>query len=158
MADLKLVALDSEDLQVISAHVQDAVVRVADMAFLGREKRFAAIINRFDWEHAASVARSGGKVGHNERRRSGMRFERVLGAKLHGIDLEDRKGVLSLLAISFTPAAENAPDGDVTLTFSGGAAIRLSVECLEAELKDLGAAWATSHIPAHPETAAKPKA
>jgi hypothetical protein len=86
-----------------------------------------------------------------------LRFERVLGAKLQGIDLADRKAILSLLAITFTPGAEAAPDGDVTLTFSGGAAIRLTVECLEAELKDLGAAWAAKAVPAHPDAEALPK-
>jgi hypothetical protein len=151
MADLRLIALDTEDLSVVSAHLQDAVVRVSDMAYLHHEKRFAAVVNRFDWEHAAAAQKSAGKITHSERRRAGLRFERVLGAKVHGLDLKDRKAVLALLSISFSPAAEGQPDGDVTLTFSGGAAIRLQVECLEAELKDLGAAWATKHIPVHPE-------
>lgn len=157
MADLKLIALDTDDLSVISAHLQDAVIRISDMAYLGRERRFAAVLNRFDWEHAAAAMKSAGKVTHNERRRAGLRFERVLAAKLQGIDLKDRKGVLALLTIAFSPSAEGAPDGDVTLTFSGGAAIRLRVECLEAELKDLGAAWATSHVPSHPDPASGPK-
>lgn len=152
MADLKLIALDTDDLSVISAHLQDGVLRVADMAYLHHEKRFAAVINRFDWQNAAVVAKTPGRAVQNERRRAGLRFERVLGAQIHGINLKDRKAVLSLLAISFSPVADGTPDGDVTLTFSGGAAIRLKVECLEAELMDLGAAWATKHAPSHPDT------
>lgn len=153
MADLKLIALDIEDLSVISAHLQDAVVRIADMAYLHTEKRFAAVVNRFDWEHALTAGKRTAKSPQNERRRAGLRFERVLAAKIHGLDLKDKKAVLALLAIGFQPSAEGMPDGDVTLTFSGGAAIRLTVECLEAELKDLGAAWATKHAPLHPEPA-----
>ena len=83
----------------------------------------------------------------NVRRRSGLRFERVLGAQLTGIDLSRRDRVLSLLAISFVAGAE--PSGTVTLSFSGDAAIRLEVECIEAELKDLGAAWSAKRRPEH---------
>jgi hypothetical protein len=143
MPDLKLIALDAEDLAVLSAHLQDAVVRVADMTFRKGEKRFAALLNRFDWEKA--IDEPGRKTF--ERRRAGLRFERVLKAKVSGIDLKDSKAVLSLLAIAFEPKDE--PEGFVTLHFSGGPAIRLHVECIEAELKDLGAAWATRQKPEH---------
>jgi hypothetical protein len=146
MPDLKLIALDTEDLNVLSAHLQDAVLRVADMAYLPKERRFAVILNRFDWQTAATPQPSAGL----ERRRAGLRFERVLGAKVHGIDLSDKTASLALLAVTFAPSG--APEevaGDVTLTFSGGAAIRLSVECVEAELKDLGAVWAAKRAPHH---------
>jgi hypothetical protein len=155
MPDLKLIALDSEDLDVLSAHLQDAVIRVTDMAYLPSEKRFVAIANRFDWERALApgASKNGGKaVGRYERRRAGLRFERVLTAKVQGLDLKDKKAALSLLAVTFTPRpGEETPDGDVTLTFSGGAAIRLGVECLEAELKDLGPVWAAKSSPEHPD-------
>lgn len=148
MPDLKLIALDTEDLSVLSAHLQDAVLRVADMAYLPKERRFAVILNRFDWQTAVAPKASSGL----ERRRAGLRFERVLGAKVHGIDLSDKSANLALLAVTFTPTG--GPEevaGDVTLTFSGGAAIRLSVECVEAELKDLGAVWAAKRTPQHEE-------
>ncbi len=148
MPDLKLIALDTEDLNVLSAHLQDAVLRVADMAYLPKERRFAVILNRFDWKTAATPQPGTGL----ERRRAGLRFERVLGAKVHGIDLSDKTASLALLAVTFAPSG--GPDevaGDVTLTFSGGAAIRLSVECVEAELKDLGAVWAAKRAPHHGE-------
>lgn len=156
MPDLKLIALDAEDLSVVSAHLQDAVLRVADMAYLPREKRFAALANRFDWDKALStegkpVKPKRGSAGL-ERRRTGLRVERVLSAKVTGIDLKDRHATFALLAIAFTPSADlDAPDGDVTLTFSGAAAIRLKVECLEFEMKDLGAVWSTKNSPAHPD-------
>lgn len=159
MPDLKLIALDADDLKVVSAHLQDAVVRVVDMTYLPREKRFAALLNRFDWDEALNPpkgSRTEKLLSRNasayERRRAGLRLERVLSAKVSGIDLRDRKATLALLAITFEPTGgPEAPGGDVTLTFSGGAAIRLGVECLELEMKDLGAAWATKTQPAHPD-------
>lgn len=149
MPDLKLIALDSDDLNVISAHLQDAVLRIGEMAFLPRERRFALIVNRFDWEGAAASATAGART-KLERRRAGLRFERVLGAKTHGFDLKDKTAVLALLAIVYEPSVEpESAAGNVTLTFSGGAAIRLVVECVEAELTDLGAVWQARQAPHH---------
>lgn len=156
MPELKLIALDAEDLNVISTHLQDAVLRVGEMTYLPGERRFVAIANRFDWAKVAETKPKSGasSSGSFERRRSGIRFERVQSAKLQGIDLKDKRATLALLAITFEPSGgPETPEGDVTLTFSGGAAIRLHVECVEVELKDLGAAWATKHSPEHPEDA-----
>ena len=148
MPDLKLVALDTEDLNVLSAHLQDAVLRVADMVYLPKERRFAVILNRFDWQKAVAGQSAAGL----ERRRAGLRFERVMGAKVQGIDLSDKSASLALLAVTFAPSGDaESVAGDVTLTFSGGAAIRLSVECVEAEMKDLGAVWAAKRVPRHGE-------
>lgn len=150
MSDLKLIALDADDLQVISAHLQDAVLRVGDMVYLTRQKRFVAVTNRFNWVKAMGPEPSAKAKSKLERRRTALRFERVLAAKIHGLDLKDKRATLSLLAITFSPSSDaDSPDGDVTLTFSGGAAIRLSVECLEGEMKDLGAAWSTKRSPEH---------
>lgn len=146
MAELKLIALDAEDLAVISANLQDAVVQVADIAYLPRAKRFAAIGNRFDWLAALSEGEDASQ--RYARRRAALRFERVLGAKVHGIDLANKSAVLSLLAISFEP--DVAPEGKVTLQFADGAAIQLQVECIEAELQDLGPAWRAKSKPQHP--------
>jgi len=142
---LKLIALDDEDLAILSAHLQDAVVRVADMAYLPREKRFAAVLNRFDW--LGAVSRKAGT--ELVRRRSGLRFERVLRARLQAIDLKQGDTVLSLLAVSARHASPDEPAGSIRLDFAGGAAIELDVECVEAELKDLGAAWRTRARPNH---------
>lgn len=142
---LKLIALDKDDLDILSAHTQDAVVKVGDLAYLPREKRFVALLHRFDWEKAHATNGSGRS---NERRQTALRFERVLKARLHGIRLEAKRDVLELLAIQFE--ASDAPAGKVTLVFAGGAAIQLDVECIEAELKDLGPTWRTRKQPAHP--------
>jgi hypothetical protein len=152
MPDLKLIALDTEDLGIVSSHLQDAVVRVGEMTYLPKEKRFVAIANRFDW--AQAVLKEGKASANLQRRRAGLRFERVNSARVHGVDLKDKRAVLALLAVTFEPSNHTeTPEGDVTLTFSGGAAIRLNVECIEVELKDLGAAWAAKHSPRHPEDA-----
>lgn len=146
MPDLKLIAFDSEDLAVISAHLQDAVLKVGDMAYLRREKRFALVANRFDWVAAAN---GGSHARRFERRRAGLRFERVLAAKITGFELGAKDRCLELLAIQFETAEE--PAGHVTLHFAGGGGVLLRVECIEAELKDLGAAWVTYSQPRHPE-------
>ncbi len=146
MGDLKLVAFDAEDLKVISAHLQDAVLQVGDMTYRPAEHRFAAITNRFDWASAT------GAHGHEpslERRRTGLRFERVLEAKCQGMDLKSKRQTLELLAIQFEET--EPPGGYITLFFAGGPAVRLKVECIEAEMRDLGAAWKTTRRPQHPD-------
>ncbi len=142
MQELKLIALDPEDLRVLSCHLQDAVIRVGDMAYLKESMRFAAFANRFDWEGAVKT-----EEGEFQRRRTGLRFERVRSAQVQGIDLKQKDVVLVLLALAFEPGDE--PEGTLTLHFAGGGAIRLRVECVEAELRDLGAAWRTHHKPEH---------
>jgi hypothetical protein len=142
MSPLKLIALDESDLEVVSCHLQDAVVRTRDMAYLPSKKRFAAVLNRFDWEKAAKEGE-----GQYQRRRTALRFERVFGAQLKNLKPTGDR-VLSLLAVRFEPA--DPPSGYVTLTFSGGASIMLHVECIEAELKDLGPVWRTHARPKHP--------
>jgi|SRR5688572_19438020 hypothetical protein len=140
---LKLVALDDEDLDVISSHLQDAIVTVGEMAYQPSRKRFAAVLNRFNWEKAG-----GDEKDENERRRAALRFERVLGAQLREVKPSQSDRVLSLLTIRFEP--EDHPAGYVVMTFSGGACIRLKVECIEAELADLGPSWRARSRPHHP--------
>ena len=146
MNQLKLIALDEEDLAVVSSLLQDAVIRVADMTYLPAQKRFAAVLNRFDWERAAQE--KGGK--DYRRRRTALRFDRVFAAQLKNLKLSGGERILSLLAVSFEPT--DPPGGSVTLTFSGDASILLQVECIEVELKDLGPAWRTRSRPKHPGT------
>jgi len=141
---LKLIALDEEDLEIISSHLQDAVVRVGEMAYQPSRKRFAAIVNRFNWEKAVS----GAAKEENERRRTALRFDRVLSAQLRELKPSQADRVLSLLAIRFEP--EDHPTGYITLTFSGGASVRLKVECIEAEVTDLGPSWRARSRPHHP--------
>ncbi|MEZ0212390.1 MAG: DUF2948 family protein [Xanthobacteraceae bacterium] len=148
MESLKLVALDGDDLEVLSAHLQDAVIIVGDMAFLPREHRFALLANRFDWKAAVLAEATGdGPPAPCVRRRAGMHFERVLAARVRGIDLTRKETVLNLLALTFEET--DAPGGRVNFTFSGGGELELDVECIEARLEDLGLAWDATGVPCH---------
>ena len=143
MDPLKLIALDGEDIQVVSAHLQDALVKTTDIHWRPAEKRLVVGLSRFDWE---SVSGDGSEF---RRCRSALRFERVLSCKCRNVDHCGAKPeALNLLAVGFSES--NPPGGVVTLTFSGGVALRLEVECLEVELADLGPAWGTEVCPAHP--------
>lgn len=141
MTDLKLLALDTEDLAVLSAHVQDAVVRVVDMGYARGDRRFALLMNRYDW--SADQPRSKGL-----RKRAGLHFNRVENVSYAGFDPAAPEGVLELLALTFIPSVDGV-SGIVELAFAGGGTVRLNVECLEARLADLGAAWAAAAKPAH---------
>ena len=141
MDRLKLVALDKEDIQVVSAHLQDAVVKAADIHWRPAEKRVVVALNRFDWEAA------NGTSAQFRRRRAALRFERVSACQCRNCPPGEKDQVLNLLAVSFEETDQ--PAGVITLMFSGGAALRLEVECLEAELADLGPVWVTECCPAH---------
>ena len=142
---LKLVALDPDDTAIISAHLQDAVVKIGDIVWRPSEKRLVLGLNRFDWEAAST------EQPRYRRRRTALRFDRALSLQCRNISPKDKDAVLNLLAVAFDE--NDSPGGTVILTFSGGAALRLEVECLEVELADLGPAWTTVTCPRHPEDA-----
>lgn len=128
-APLNLGALDGEDLQVISSLTQDAVFPITEMKYVRGQRRFALLINRFRWE-------DGGQGRHApERVQSVLAFDLVLNAASQGIARSDKDLILSLLSISFEPGVDGA--GDILLTLAGDGAIRLSVEAIEATLKDV---------------------
>ena len=140
---LKLIALDAEDLAVISAHVQDAHVQTSDIVWRQDEMRLVVGMNRLDWEQTLA--------GETAPRRliAALRFDRVLSCKSRNIDLETPETALDLLGIEVHPS--EAPSGSAVLMFSHGGALRLDVECLECELTDLGADdLGTSELGAEP--------
>ena len=130
VSQLKLIALDADDLAVISAHVQDARVQTSDIVWRQGEKRLVVGMSRLDWEQTLA--------GETSPRRliAALRFDRVLSCKSRNIDLEATPAALELLGIEFYPA--EAPGGSAVLLFAQGGALRLDVECLECELTDLG--------------------
>ncbi|ANM09055.1 MULTISPECIES: DUF2948 family protein [Rhizobium] len=142
MTDLKLVALDDEDLAVISAHMQDSVFKVGDIDWSPRDAQFALAVNRFVWEGAERKRRG------FERRRAALVFKRVLAVRSLGIDRGKRDEVLSLLALRFERKGEG-PEGTIELSLSGTASIALDVECIEVQLADIGGAWEASSKPRH---------
>jgi hypothetical protein len=139
---LRLLALDEEDLAILSAYVQDAVLKVGEMNWMPRERRFVVAMNRFAWEQEGRSRRR-----DHQRRRAALHFARVESIRSAGFDREAREQVLELLAIRFDPT--DAPSGDVLLEFAGGPTVSLRVECLEAQLTDLGPAWSTPLAPRH---------
>ena len=124
---LRLIAFDAEDLQVLSAMTQDAVLPVAQMTWHSSERRFALLLNRFRWE-----ARGASQI---ERVQSILSFEDVKAVQTQGFNRTDPDLVLSLLSLTFTPKSDGA--GAFLLTFAGDGAIRLEVEALEAGLRDV---------------------
>jgi hypothetical protein len=142
MDPLKLIALDKDDLEVISAHLQDAIVNVGDIVWLRGEKRVVLGLNRFDWEAAGCSNNP-----QYQRRRTAVRFERVNGVKCRNVHQDEKDAVLNLLSVDFVES--DPPAGSIVLSFAGGAVLRLDVECLEAEIADLGPAWATARCPDH---------
>jgi len=137
--DLKLLALDGEDLAVLSAHLQDAFVCRDEIVYLPSQKRFALGAWRYDW--------CGYAAGRKERVGAVLRFDRVMKVRHIGLAGVKPKAQLNLLAISFDE--HDPPAGTVTLTFSGGTAIRLDVECLEGELRDIGPRRQVESCPGH---------
>lgn len=143
--ELKLVALDKDDIEVVSAHVQDARVHIGEIFWRPRDHRFVMALNRFDWMTAVD-AKPENKADYR-RCRTALRFERVLACKCRGLDQANKAAELNLLAVEFVE--RDAPGGTVNLTFSGGGVIRLEVECLEAELADLGEVFSAELCPDH---------
>jgi hypothetical protein len=138
---LKLMAEDAADLDIIAAAAQDALLRVGDMTYDRKARRFATLLNRFCWERAD-------EKGPFERTRAALSFEGVLSVKSRKVRTDVPDAVASLLSVSFTPDDE-PPGGLVRLVFAGGGEIALEVECLDALLLDMGAPWRTPRRPDH---------
>ena len=124
---LKLFARAAEDMDIISAHTQDAVLQTGDMAFLDDQRRVP--------ERQSLRVRSALQIGS------------ILSARRRNIRTDQGDGVLSILALRFE--AEDAPAGTVSIIFSGGGEIRLAVETCEAILEDITEPWAATRRPAH---------
>ena len=135
---LKLSALDADDLGIVSAAVQDALVTVRDCAYFAGEKRFVLLLNRFCWEAAPDVE------SRYWRTHSALVFNAVSAVHHQAIPLKEPDRVLELLSV----AAEN--DRSVTLRFAARRAIRLEIDRLACHLGDVGEPWATPWKPAHP--------
>ena len=134
-APLRLRAFDLEDLGVVSSMVQDALVPGRDMKYLSEERSFMLALNRFQWESA-------GDTPPYSRSHAGLRFDHVTHVSRRGIGPDSADKIFALLAIAYH-------DDAVMLTFSGNAAIRLTIEKLAIGLTDLGTPWPTQWKPGH---------
>ncbi|WP_298920534.1 DUF2948 family protein [uncultured Roseobacter sp.] len=144
-APLNLGALDTDDLSVLSALAQDAVFPATEMRWDRTTRRFALLINRFRWEEGPA------RTAAPERVQSLLVFENVSAVASNGIERNDADTVLSILSVAFEEI--DAPAGHVLLTLAGDGAIRLSVEALEASLKDVTKPYVapSKKAPHHPE-------
>jgi|ERR1700723_1330133 hypothetical protein len=138
MSRLKLAAVDAEDLEVLSARLQDAVCKLKDLGWQPKRRRFAAVLNRLIWEE-------GGK----RRVRAGLHFNGVLNVQSHKVKLRAGEAIVALLALRFSPAGGEDPGGAIEIVLAGGGIIRLTVECIDAELADITSPWAARRRPDH---------
>ncbi|RME13942.1 MAG: DUF2948 family protein [Alphaproteobacteria bacterium] len=144
---LRLVAFDAEDLKVISALVQDAVLPMSEMKWEARNRRFALLVNRFRWEDLEQAERMHRPV---ERVQSVLAFNDVEKVKVQGLDPKEKDVVLSILSLSFEPTDEVS--GRVIITLAGDGAIALEVEALDAILRDVTRPYVdpARRAPSHP--------
>lgn len=126
-APLRLQALDAEDLKVISALVQDAILPASEMRYERKRRRFAMLINRFRWEEQRDATA--------ERVRTLLLIDDVLAVASQGVPRGDPDLVLSVLALEFEPGEDGA--GAVSIILAGDGEIRLQVECLSVMLRDV---------------------
>lgn len=131
-APLRLRAEAAEDLPVLSALVQDAVFQSQDMAWQGKKRRFAVLLNRFRWEDRAAAEAAG--RGY-ERVRSLLVVDGVLAVRSMGFDRGAKDLVLSLLSLDWAAGVDGA--GVLTLVLAGDGALALEVEALEVTLQDV---------------------
>jgi hypothetical protein len=131
-APLRLVAQDAEDLKIVAALVQDAVLPVTELKYDAKRHRFALMLNRFRWEDRAQAEQVGRAY---ERVRSVLVVEDVRKVQSFGFDRGDKDLVLSVLSMSFEPGEDGT--GRVTLTLAGDGAIALDVEALDVRLDDV---------------------
>jgi hypothetical protein len=129
---LHLKARDAEDMTILSALCQDAVVPMGEISYDAGQRRFAMLLNRFRWEDADRAAKRSRPV---ERVQSVLLFDDVMSAKSSGVSQAEKDTILSVLAITFTPTKDGA--GTVEITLAGDGDILLDVEALDVTLKDV---------------------
>ena len=140
--NLKLIAKTDDDLRVISAHLQDAIVLTSDIAHLKKNKIFLIQLNRFMWEDVEK-----GVFRKNKRIRTILKFENVL--KVHSKNVNHSKidKFLDFLAIESNLMPDN--NYEMNLIFAGDTIIKIISEVIEVTLDDQGKPWDTKNMPAH---------
>ena len=139
---VRLIAEDADDLSVVSALVQDAVLKVDNLVYDQKKRRFTLEINRFQWEN------SGKDQARRNRVRSLLAIDSVLAVQTRAVSKQDPDMVMSLLQLQFKPD-EEPPGGLISILFSGDGELRLAVEALDVTLLDSTYVWGTRHVPDH---------
>ena len=140
--NLKLIAKTEEDLRVVSAHLQDSIVNIADMANLRKNKIFLMQLNRFMWEDVEK-----GVFRKNKRIRTVLKFENVLHVVSRNINQLKKDKFLDFLAIETNITPDN--NYEMKIIFAGDSIIRVIAEVIEVTLDDQGEAWDTKNKPKH---------
>ncbi len=140
--NLKLIAKTEEDLRVVSAHLQDSIVNVTDIANLKKNKIFLMQLNRFMWEDVEK-----GVFRKNKRIRSILKFENVMKVVSRNINQYKKDKFLDFLAIETKITPDN--NYEMKLIFAGDSRIRVISEVIEVTLDDQGEAWDTKNKPKH---------
>lgn len=145
---LSLKAETADDLGVISALVQDAVLPATEMRWDRKGRTLALLVNRFRWEDRAFAEKAARPY---ERARALLVISDVTHVASQGIDRTDKDLILSILSLAWEPTADGA--GRVTVTLAGDGAIAADVECLDLTLKDMTRPYVapSGHVPHHPE-------
>jgi hypothetical protein len=133
---LRLLAMDAEDLEVVSAALQDAVLKVGDIQYERQARRLTLSLNRFRWEG-----------GRRERVRAALQIGSVESVQTRRVRSSAKDAVLELLAVGFEPG--EPPSGVITFAFAGGGDLRTAVECVDVVLVDVSQPWPTPRAPGH---------
>ena len=140
--NLKLIAKTEEDLRVVSAHLQDSIVSVGDIANLKKNNIFLIQLNRFMWEDVEK-----GVFRKNKRIRTVLKFENVLSVVSRNINQIKKDKFLDFLAIETNITPDN--NYEMKIIFAGDSIIRVISEVIEVTLDDQGEAWDTKNKPKH---------
>ena len=140
--NLKLIARTTEDLRVISAHLQDSIVKTSDIANLKKNRIFLMQLNRFMWEDVEK-----GVFRKNKRIRTVLKFENILKVASKNVDQNKNDRFLDFLAIETLKMLDK--NYEMNLIFSGDMVIKLIVEAIEVTLDDQGMSWESKHKPKH---------
>ena len=140
--NLKLIARTDEDLKIISAHLQDSIVKTTDIASLKKNKIFLMQLNRFMWEDVEK-----GVFRKNKRIRTVLKFDNVIEVNSKNISQTSKDRFLDFLAIESNQMPDN--NYEMKLIFSGDSVIRVIAEVIEVALDDQGEPWETKNKPKH---------
>ena len=140
--NLKLIARTEEDLRVVSAHLQDSIASISDIANLKQNKIFLMQLNRFMWEDVEK-----GVFRKNKRVRTILKFENVLEVNAKNINQSKKNSFLDFLAIESNKMTDN--NYEMKIIFAGNSIIKIISEVIEVTLDDQGNAWNTKNKPKH---------
>ncbi len=135
-AALKLLAEDAEDLEVVAAALQDAVLKIGDIAWETKARRLTLTVNRYRWG-----------AREPERVRSAVQLGSVLGVQARRLRRNASEAVVQLLTLAFEPG--EAPGGRLVFRFAGDADLAVEVECIDLVLADISEPWAAKSEPRH---------